>query len=84
MRGMLTVTHQFLLWTAGIIFIETLLYGLCLNDGWKLTMDYDFAADTVNNAQIVGFWDRLCGLVVKVPDYRFRGPGLIPGATRFF
>jgi hypothetical protein len=28
--------------------------------------------------------DRLCGLVVKVPDYRFRGPGLIPSATRFF
>jgi hypothetical protein len=28
--------------------------------------------------------DRLCGLVVEVPDYRFRGPGLIPGATRFF
>jgi hypothetical protein len=22
--------------------------------------------------------------VVKVPDYRFRGPGSIPGATRFF
>jgi hypothetical protein len=22
-----------------------------------------------------------CGLVVKVPDYRFRGPGWIPGAT---
>jgi hypothetical protein len=28
--------------------------------------------------------DRLCGLVVKVPDYRFRGPSSIPGATRFF
>jgi hypothetical protein len=28
--------------------------------------------------------DRLCGLVVKVPDYRFRGLGLIPGATRIF
>jgi hypothetical protein len=26
----------------------------------------------------------LCCLVVKVPDYRFRGPGSIPGATRFF
>jgi hypothetical protein len=29
-------------------------------------------------------FDRLCGLVVKVPDYRFRGPCSIPGATRFF
>jgi hypothetical protein len=28
--------------------------------------------------------DRLCGLVVKVPGYRFRGPGSIPGATNFF
>jgi hypothetical protein len=27
--------------------------------------------------------DRLCGLVVRVPGYRFRGPGSIPGATRF-
>jgi hypothetical protein len=27
---------------------------------------------------------RLCGLVVKLPGYRFRGPGSIPGATRFF
>jgi hypothetical protein len=27
---------------------------------------------------------RLCGLVVKVPDYRSRGPGSIPGTTRFF
>jgi hypothetical protein len=28
--------------------------------------------------------DRLCGLVVRVPGYRSRGPGPIPGATRFF
>jgi hypothetical protein len=28
--------------------------------------------------------DRLCGLVVKVPDYRFRGSSSIPGATSFF
>jgi hypothetical protein len=27
--------------------------------------------------------DRLCGLVVRVPGYRFRGPGSIPVATRF-
>jgi hypothetical protein len=27
--------------------------------------------------------DRLCGLVVRVPDYRPRGPGSIPGATSF-
>jgi hypothetical protein len=27
--------------------------------------------------------DHLCGLVVRVPGYRFRGPGSILGATRF-
>jgi hypothetical protein len=27
--------------------------------------------------------DRLFGLVVRVPGYRYRGPGSIPGATRF-
>jgi hypothetical protein len=27
--------------------------------------------------------DRLCGLVVRVSGYRPRGPGSIPGATRF-
>jgi hypothetical protein len=27
--------------------------------------------------------DRLCGLVVRVSGYRSRGPGSIPGATRF-
>jgi hypothetical protein len=27
---------------------------------------------------------RPCGLVVRVPDYRSRGPGSITGATRFF
>jgi hypothetical protein len=27
---------------------------------------------------------RVCGLVVRVPSYRSRGPGSIPGATRFF
>jgi hypothetical protein len=26
---------------------------------------------------------RICDLVVRVPDYRSRGPGSIPGATRF-
>jgi hypothetical protein len=27
--------------------------------------------------------DRLCGIVVRVPDYRSRVPGSIPGSTRF-
>jgi hypothetical protein len=29
-------------------------------------------------------YDRLCGLVVRVPGYRSMGPGSIPGATRIF
>jgi hypothetical protein len=28
-------------------------------------------------------YDRLCGLVVRLPGYRSRGPGSIPGATKF-
>jgi hypothetical protein len=28
--------------------------------------------------------DRLCGLVVRVPGYRARSPGSIPGANRFY
>jgi hypothetical protein len=35
------------------------------------------------NNKLVRFRDRLCGLVVRVPGYRSRGPGSIPGATRF-
>jgi hypothetical protein len=27
--------------------------------------------------------DCLCGLVIRVPGYRSRDPGSIPGATRF-
>jgi hypothetical protein len=27
--------------------------------------------------------DRLCGLVVRVPGYRSRGSGSIPGSTKF-
>jgi hypothetical protein len=32
---------------------------------------------------IIIITDSLCGLVVRVPGYRFRGPGSIPGATTF-
>jgi hypothetical protein len=30
-----------------------------------------------------GLFDRLCSLVITVPRYSSRGPGSIPGATRF-
>jgi hypothetical protein len=32
---------------------------------------------------VVAKEDRLCGLVVRVLDYRPGGPGSIPGTTRF-
>jgi hypothetical protein len=38
--------------------------------------------DNVQNVDSYAL-DRLCGLVIRVPDYRSRGPGSIPGATRF-
>jgi hypothetical protein len=28
------------------------------------------------------WWDRLCGIVVRVLGYRSGGPGSIPGTTR--
>jgi hypothetical protein len=30
------------------------------------------------------FLDRLCGLMIRVPGYRARGPGSIPGASRLW
>jgi hypothetical protein len=30
---------------------------------------------------LLWLYDRLCGLVVRVPGYRSRGPSSIPGAT---
>jgi hypothetical protein len=37
----------------------------------------------VHLAQDRYLWDRLCGLLVRVPGYRSRGLGSISGATRF-
>jgi hypothetical protein len=31
--------------------------------------------------ELLGRNDHLCGLVVRVPGYKSRGPGSIPGAT---
>jgi hypothetical protein len=41
---------------------------------------YTYDDDNNNDYKKEG---RLCGLVVRVPGYRSRGPGYIPGATRF-
>jgi hypothetical protein len=42
---------------------------------------YNYNYDIFSNISI--WLDRLCSLVVRVPGYRFRGPGSIPGVTRF-
>jgi len=36
------------------------------------------------NASLYGFMDRLCGLVVRVSGYRYRGPGFDPRRYRIF
>jgi hypothetical protein len=38
---------------------------------------------SANNYLVKQLLDRLCGLVASVPGYRSRGPGSIPGSTRF-
>jgi hypothetical protein len=40
-------------------------------------------ADDQEFERVREFKDRLCGLVVRVPGYRSRGPRSIHGATRF-
>jgi hypothetical protein len=47
---------------------------------WKCAATDQFENSFAYYACIV---DRLCGLVVTVPGYRSRSPGLILGATRF-
>jgi hypothetical protein len=36
-----------------------------------------------NSSRSTSTCDRLCDLVVRVTAYRSRGPGSIPGSTRF-
>jgi hypothetical protein len=42
-----------------------------------------YVDSTEQNDTAVIKCDRLCSLVVRVPGYRSRGPGLILGATTF-
>jgi hypothetical protein len=50
-------------------------------------MEDDFVEEAVKHCCIkdrrIHLYLYFCGLVVKVPDYRSRGPGSIPGTTRF-
>jgi hypothetical protein len=44
---------------------------------------YKYTIKQTNNASTRYIYDCLCGLVVRVPGYRSRSPGSIPGTTRF-
>jgi hypothetical protein len=53
----------------------------------KLYQTVTVKAQERNNTHlrlILGSYDCLCGLVIRVLGYRSRGPGSIPGTTRFF
>jgi hypothetical protein len=49
---------------------------------WRLHRQAD-VAESKNILWNAFMPNRLCGLVVRVPGYRSRGPGSIPDATRF-
>jgi hypothetical protein len=52
--------------------------------GGKIQIFMSKVAMIMNYTVIIyNLHDRLCGLGVRVPGYRSRGPGSIPGATRF-
>jgi hypothetical protein len=46
---------------------------------------YAWPLDGTNKfkAGLYSWMDRLCGLAVRIPAYRSRGPSSIPGATTF-
>jgi hypothetical protein len=45
--------------------------------------DLDLYRPILFSSVCISSFARLCGLVVRVPGYRSRGPGLIPGDTKF-
>jgi hypothetical protein len=57
------------------------LYGTAFNYVGIIIFDKCNTLTMKQNVFLEFFIDRLCGLVI--PGYRSRGPGTIPGATRF-
>jgi hypothetical protein len=47
------------------------------------TVSYLDLSKIFSTEYVTMFRDRLCGLVVRVPGYRSRGPGLIPALPDF-
>jgi hypothetical protein len=57
---------------------EFTMYVICTHSQW-----YAHLMRIINSLDVAIF-DRLCGLVVRVPGYRSRGPGSISGTTKFY
>jgi hypothetical protein len=55
----------------------------CAHDRNKWKSIFEQAKTRIFVVPSMNEWDCLCGLVVRVPGYISRGPGSIPGATRF-
>jgi hypothetical protein len=51
--------------------------------GWGGGDIYIMRNFRIINHHLILIFDRLCGLVVRIPGYRSIGPGSIPDATRF-
>jgi hypothetical protein len=47
-------------------------------------LHFNSECTSLNLSSHIIIQDRLCGVVVRVPGYGSRGPGSIPGDTRFF
>jgi hypothetical protein len=51
--------------------------------GSEAVSSYSVSYENIKANKIAGVYlDGPCGLLVRVPGYRSRGPGSIPGATR--
>jgi hypothetical protein len=61
------------------LLISSTPYQLSLRKFWG---DLVGLKDVFIFIQWSAVFDRLCGLVIRVPGCRSRGPGSIPGATR--
>jgi hypothetical protein len=65
-------------------FMWSVIYPSRLHTNWICTASSLFFLSFISLFYQVKLKnDRLCGLVFRAPGYRSRGPGSIPGATKF-
>jgi hypothetical protein len=60
-----------------MIYCKQVFANASFYDSVNLNWKYAFPKSKIEHC------DRLCGLVVRVPGYRSRGPGSIPDTTSF-